>query len=66
MVLFVINTIIGVVFYFTTDQIADAFGFKGVGVETGGVLFGITMGGIVVQLAYNQIVHYFELYKTRI
>ena len=66
LVIFLLDMIAGTAFFFTTEHIAGAFGFKAIGVETGAVLFGITMGGVLLQLAYNGIIRSCDFYKTKI
>ena len=65
-VLFVVDMIVGIVFFFVTPQIASAFGFTGIDTATGGVLLGITLAAVFLQWIYNPIIRRFELYKTKL
>ena len=63
-VFFVLNVIASTFLFFSTSIIATAFDFMAIQMMTAGIMFAITGGGLILQQAFNLIVHCTDLDKT--
>lgn len=55
--IFLIDLVVGIVFFFTTEKISKTFEFKEISNETSASILGIVLAGTFLQQIYNLILH---------
>lgn len=65
LILFILNVIASTAYFFITPQIENALDIKPISLTTGGIIFAITVGAIILDAIYLAVIRCLKFYEMR-